>query len=133
MPPDSERIVQQRIRNRVIEYLELAASFEEQRRYERNVPIAHVPYEVINQWEDNFPQGPPAEFQRGDAFTPEEVRAITEFHQVWEAVAKALPDDFPTLDAVQAMVAWETLREVAASTYAVLMQRGKMPEDREVP
>jgi hypothetical protein len=48
----SERLIEQRVRNRIIEYLELAASFEEQRRYEQDVPIAYVPYEVINQWGD---------------------------------------------------------------------------------
>jgi hypothetical protein len=48
----SDRLFEQRIRNRIIEYLELAASFEAQREYEQGVPIAHIPYEVISQWED---------------------------------------------------------------------------------
>ena len=54
----SPRVVEQRVRNRVIEYLELAASFQEQQEYERNAPIAHIPYEVINQWEDWVHQDP---------------------------------------------------------------------------
>lgn len=127
----SERIVQQRIRNRVIEYLELASSYEDQQRYEREVPIAHVPYEVINQWGDNFPQGPDAEFRRSDVFSRDEITAITRFHEVLEAVTSAVPDDFPTLEAVQAMPAWDRLRGAAAATHFVLMRRGKMPEDRE--
>ncbi len=45
-------IVAHRVRNRVIEYLELAASPGEQRRYEAAVPLVHVPNELINQWED---------------------------------------------------------------------------------
>ena len=48
----SLRVVEQRVGNRVIEYLELASSFAVQQEYERHVPLAHVPYEVINQWED---------------------------------------------------------------------------------
>jgi hypothetical protein len=45
----SGRVVEQRVRNRVIEYLELTASFKAQQEYDRNAPIAHLPYEVINQ------------------------------------------------------------------------------------
>ena len=48
----SERVVQQGIRNRVIEYLELAASFEEQRDYQGAAPIADVVNEVVNQFDD---------------------------------------------------------------------------------
>jgi hypothetical protein len=48
----SRRVVEQRVRNRIIEYLEPASSFEAQQQYERDVAIAHVPYELINQWED---------------------------------------------------------------------------------
>jgi hypothetical protein len=47
-----ERVAEQRVRNRIIEYLELAASLAAQADYDSAVPIAHVPYEVINQWED---------------------------------------------------------------------------------
>lgn len=50
----SRRVIEQRVRNRIIEYVELASSFEAQQEYERDVPIAHIPYEVINQWEDEW-------------------------------------------------------------------------------
>lgn len=53
-PEPSPRLVAQRIRNRIIEYLELASSFEAQ----QHAPIAHVPNEVINQWEDWVPTPP---------------------------------------------------------------------------
>jgi len=56
----SERVVEQRVRNRVIEYLELTSSLAAQADYEKSVPIAYVPYEVINQWEDQLPRGPHA-------------------------------------------------------------------------
>lgn len=47
-----EHIAIQRIRNRVIEYLELASSFDNQSAYQAAVPYIHVPNEIINQWED---------------------------------------------------------------------------------
>ena len=51
----SERLVAQRIRNRIIEYLELAASYAAQEEYQRVAPI-NVPSEVMNQWEDWVPR-----------------------------------------------------------------------------
>jgi len=81
---------------------------------------------------DNFPQGPEAEFERSTAFPPDEIAAVTEFHTIWNAVAKAIPDDWPTLEAVQAMPAWDRLRRAAASAGEVFARRGTMPEDHGV-
>ena len=127
----SERVVAQRIRNRVIEYLDLAGSFEEQREYEINVPIAHVPYEVNNQWGDQFPQGPEREFDRSTVFSADEQAAALAFDRVLQEVSRATPDDYPTLDAVQAMPAWDRLRQAALDAGAVFARRGKLSEDIE--
>ncbi len=56
--------------NRVIEYLELTSSLAAQADYEKPVPIAYVPYEVINQWEDQLPRGPHA-IVEPDGYTAE--------------------------------------------------------------
>lgn len=128
----SARLVEQRIRNRVIEYLELAASFEEQQRYERNVPIAYVPGEVINQWEDNFPRGLQRDLAQTDVFSPDEVAALREVEPTWVAACRAMPDDYPTLPAVQALPAWQALRGAASSALAVFERRGRLSEDEEV-
>lgn len=128
----TEQLVQQRIRNRVIDYLELAASFDEQRRYEQAAPIAHVPYEVINQWDDQFPQGLRSELDRSTVYTPDEAAALTAFRAVLDKVSRAVPVDFPSLAKIQSMPAWADLRDAAATALAVLVRRGRMPEDREV-
>jgi hypothetical protein len=128
----TERLVAQRIRNRVIEYLEMAAPYEDQREYERNVPIANVPYEVINQWEDNFPQGLHHYASDREAYALEEFAALENFVVVWCSTTDALPDDWPTLSQVQAMPEWDELRQAAASALAVFTRRGKSPEDHEV-
>jgi len=127
----SERVVAQRIRNRVIEYLDLAGSFEAQRDYEMNVPIAHVPYEVINQWGDQFPQGPAREFARSTAFSSDEQAAALAFDQVLEEVSRAIPDDYPTLEAVQTMPAWHRLQQAALDAGAVFARRGRLSEVME--
>lgn len=128
----SSQLVTQRIRNRVIEYLEISSSFEAQRDYERDVPIAHVPYEVINQWGDNFPRG--LRFDADDlaVYSPDEIVALQEFEPTWRIAADALPDDYPPLSAVHAMPDWERLRQAASLTLEVFNRRGRLPEDYEV-
>jgi hypothetical protein len=129
----SARVVKQRIRNRVIEYLALASSFDAQLTYEREVPIEHVPYEIINLWEDSFPVDPRRRQDLSEVYTPEEVEALQDYHQVWELAAAALPDTFPSVAEVQAMPEWENLRRSAELASEVFARRGKLPEDREAP
>ena len=126
-------VIEQRIRNRIIEYFELASSFAAQREYEQSVPIAHVPYEVINQLEDWVPKDPGALTWHPEVFTDEEVLTLREFYVVWDETAKAVPRDYPSLHDVQAMPAWDQLRQVAETAVAIFARRGKLPEDHEAP
>lgn len=116
-----------------MDYLALAASYGAQQEYERTVPIAHIPYEVINQWGDQFPRGLEWELERSSVYTLREAEALRRFEGVWKATSKAVPDDYPSLRAVQALPAWQELQTAAASALDILEQRGRMPEDREVP
>ncbi|MEQ7011421.1 hypothetical protein ABN028_35195, partial [Actinopolymorpha sp. B17G11] len=113
------RLIEQRVRNRIIEYFELAGSFAAQRDYERAAPIAHVPYEVINQWEDQLPRGPDSVDDWPDVYTADEIEAIKKFHVVWQETAGVVPDDYPSLRDVQAMPAWERLRCEAETAMGV--------------
>ena len=72
----SRRVVDQRVRSRIIDYLELARSFEAQQEYERDVPIAHIPYEVINQWEDWVHKDPREDRDLSDVYDEAEVEAM---------------------------------------------------------
>lgn len=128
----SPRVVEQRVRNRVIEYLELASSFHEQQEYERSVPIAHIPYEVINQWEDWVHQDPREDPKLSDVYDGAEVEAMAQFHAAWDDAASAVPNNYPPLSEVQALPEWRRLRDVAESAVSVFRRRGKMPEDHEV-
>lgn len=123
-----ELVVEQRVRNRIIEYLELAASFADQRAYEQATPIANIPYEVINQWEDQLPKGPEAIVKPG-VYTADERDALARFHTVWNATADAVPNNHPSLAEVQRLPAWEDLRAEAASALAVFARRGKLSEE----
>lgn len=92
--------------------------------------IAYVPYEVIEQWADWVPH---LDLYLADsgAYSSAEVEEIRRFQVVWEATTKAVPDDYPTLAHVQAMPAWEELRQAAESALAVFARRGRLPEDHE--
>ncbi|CAB5721081.1 Uncharacterised protein [Delftia tsuruhatensis] len=63
----------QRTRNRIIEYLELASSFDAQTKYQASVPGVRVPNELLNQWED-WANGDWLQYE--PAFTPDEIGAM---------------------------------------------------------
>lgn len=128
----SNRLIEQRVRNHIIDYLELASSFEDQRQYEQDAPMVHVPYEVINQWDDWVWIAPSENPYNLDIYDADEVEALVRYHEVLEAVSDAVPDDHPALSKVQSMPEWRLLRDAAEQTLGILMRRGKFPEDREI-
>jgi hypothetical protein len=131
-PEPSARLVAQRVRNRIIEYLELASSFEAQRHYRKRAPIAHVPNEVINQWEDWVPT-PPKNAEWDDVvYSADELEAIEAFHSTWDRVATAMPNELRTLEQVQSLAGWTELRDAATAASAVFDRRKRFPEDREI-
>lgn len=127
----TRQLVEQRIRNRIIEYLRVASSFEEQREYQRNAPIAHVPNEMINQWEDWVPVDPRGR-EQSDVYSNAEMAALGDFHAVWNDVATRTPNPLPRIDETLALPEWEELRRAAASALAVFEERGTFSEDVEI-
>jgi hypothetical protein len=123
-------LLDQRIRNRIIEYLEMASSYDEQLRYEANVPIACVPNEIINGWEDSVHRGQLNEFSE-PVYSRDEQVAIGRFHAVWDGVAKDTPDQMPPLSELNGTEPWERLRVAAQQALDVFRMRGKFNEDRE--
>jgi hypothetical protein len=122
----SERVVLQRIRNRIIEYLATTASVERQR--DDGVP----PVETINQWEDWVQ---PAWLPGYDppTFSSAELDAIRKYHGVWDEVADSLPDDAVSIDDVAGSAYWQALCDAAREALATFEHRGKLPEDCEAP
>jgi hypothetical protein len=126
----SEKLVLQRVRNRIIEYLETASSFEAQRLYQMKVPIS-VPNEMVNQWEDWVPD-PSEEGFKSPVFSQEEREALLSFHQTWVDVAKSLPSSLPPLDETLHLPQWHRFRVSAEATLRVLVKRGRLPEEEEI-
>ena len=118
-------VVLQRIRNRIIEYLELASSFDAQTRYHAAAPGVRVPNEVLNQWED-WADGDWLQYE--PAFTPDEIGAMRRFQRVWEDVCNATPSDLPDLDELLPTPSWRQLAAGAEQALAVFMRSGPRPE-----
>jgi len=125
---EAKLVVQPRVRNNIIDYLELASSFDEQREYQDRVDWVSVPTEVINQWQDSVGDHPKSYEWDTSVFTGEELEALTTFHQVWDRVAEALPDPLPPLAEVQKLEAWTDLKQAAEECLRVLAKRGKLQE-----
>ena len=133
MPDETEpskQLILQRVRNRIIEYLEFASSFDDQREYQAAVPVC-VPTEIIAQWEDsvqdpNDPQfGPPV-------FTSDERAAIAAFHHVWGEVAERTPSPMPPLEETLLLPEWKRLHDAAERALVVFNRRGPLSEEREI-
>jgi hypothetical protein len=122
----SARLVLQRIRNRVIEYLELASSFERQLRYQASASVV-VAHEVINQWEDWISE-PIEDLLPPPVFTVEEADAVRNFNEVWKSVVESTPPDMPAVEVVIHWPEWERLRVAAETTLSVFARRGPLPE-----
>jgi len=125
----THRVVLQRIRNRMIEYLELASSFDDQRDYQSRAPV-HVPNEIINRWEDyvNDPCDPAF---TTPTFSDAERVAIAKFHDTWDDVADATPEPLPDLDTLFGTREWKRLRDAAFESLQVFLRRGKLSEAEE--
>lgn len=129
----SPRLVEQRIRNRIIEYLELASSFEAQIEYQSVAPIASVPHEVIEQWADWKPVDQSRWPGRlTDPYSGDEIAAMQAFHAEWEWAIKHTPNPLPELSETQQLPEWQRLREAAETALQPFLERGRMPEDHEV-
>jgi hypothetical protein len=127
----SQRVVEQRIRNRVMEVLEKASSFREQMLYQQAVQWVHIPYEIVNQWEDWVHVDPRIDPNPLPIYTADEVDALGEFHGSWEAAVEALPADYPTIVQVQQIPEWGAMRDAAIVCLEVFARRGRMSEEEE--
>jgi hypothetical protein len=129
--PISRQLLQQRVRNRIMDYLQLAASADQQRDYERRVPIAQLPSEMINQWED-WVRDDDLNWYAAPVFSQDESEAILTFHDVWSAVADETPNPMPhTIDLLIGTPVWNRLMIAAQAALAVFEKRGRFDEQVE--
>jgi len=126
----SDQVVCQRVRNRIIGYLELASSFEEQLDYQRVAPI-WVPNEVINQWGD-WVRDPADPWYGPPVFSLEERAAIASFDATLNEVCDGTPRALPPIEDLVLHPTWERLRAAAEAALHVFRVRGLLSEEEEI-
>ena len=126
--PQDDIVVLQRIRNHIIGYLELAASFQEQLDYQKRVPLINVPNEIIHQWEDWVSPEIQKEYVE-PIFSIREQDAIRQFQQTINQVSSDTPDPLPSIEIIQKSAQWENLRIGALEALMVFQERGRCVEN----
>lgn len=119
--PPSRPLVLQRIRNRIMEYLDLASD-----------PVAHArfgPDAVVNYWED-WQAADWAASYPDPVFTAAEREAMAAFDAAWR-VAAATPDPMPPLEQLTGLAAWQQLVAAAGKALSVFNRRGRLDEECE--
>jgi len=125
----SELVIARRVRNRIMQVLDLASSFDAQLGYQHAVPRVFVPHEVIHQWDD-WVQAPPARaLYNPDVFSDDEVKAMADFHAVFLDVCEKTPAVLPALGELQELPEWRRLAHAAGEAARVFLRRGQLSED----
>ncbi len=125
----SQQIVEQRVRNRMIEYWDWVSDPAAQRDYQARVPNVSVSSEAINQWQDWQPFQSPQGQYKPPVYTMEEAQTISRFHSVWNEVAENVPNPMPPLEELADHPQWTRLMEEAGVAYQLFMKRGKFDEN----
>jgi hypothetical protein len=133
MSPDdngvSAQLVLQRVRNRILECLELACSRDAQLAYQAPAPVS-VANELFNQWNDWFPGDPSSLVD--PVFTADERAALTRFHAALNKAADLVPHTVPDLAIFQTLPAWSIIQRAATEALCAFAHRGRLREDVEI-
>jgi hypothetical protein len=104
-------------KHRVRELLALLASEDDQLAYERDVPIAQVPAELLCMWfNDTYHPGP----DWSSHFTNRELEALARFHGIYERLSERLPKSPSTVRTWLADPLWRRIMAEAAATLVEL-------------
>ncbi len=121
----TQRIVEQRVRNRIIEYLLVVSEFED----DSGVLDLN---DLVNDWEFNI-SGPfePRHFSMR-TYTHQEVEALKAVDAAWNRFSNATPATIRDAAIALALPEWVQFRTEARSALGVFLKRGKLSEDIEV-
>jgi hypothetical protein len=119
IPP---KLVEQRIRNRIYEYVTSVAEFPANRGvWDLN--------ELVNEWETNVDDPFDAQSFPAPAFTRDEVASMAEVHAAWSAFAEATPQTITDKPEAMRTPQWITLVEACRKACSTFSARGMLPEE----
>jgi hypothetical protein len=103
--------------NSAIELLSLISSYDEQLEYEKSVPIANVPAELICMWFDDF-------YHLTDEFTKDfsskELSALSTFNDLYEDKLPFLLELKSEIVEFHNSTAWKDVSEAASKALQIL-------------
>ena len=111
-------------KDHIIEILQLIASEQKQLEYEKTVPIADVPSELLCMWFDDLyhPGSVEAQFDSKDA------QALAQFNDFYGAETKRLP---PSRGTIRTWLADPTWRKIMAAAEEALRQLGPIQQNSQ--
>lgn len=118
----SSTLIQQRVRNRIVEYFEIASSFQEIGNFGA--------FEVIEMWED-WVNPADLTFLAEPVFSLPEQDTIRQFCVIWEVCASETEENIFDTDSLSKIDSWQIFRNAAASALNVFFIRGKFSENSE--
>jgi hypothetical protein len=125
--PAIDTAVLLRVRQHIIDYLELASSFDAQRNYQQLAGTSNVASEVLHQWEDWMTEQWQHRYT-APAFSADEREAMMRYEQVLRPLTSGSVDTAQDLQQLQTMnLHWQALRAAAAELLAVFRVRGVKP------
>ncbi|MDH5181629.1 MAG: hypothetical protein OEZ39_00325 [Gammaproteobacteria bacterium] len=117
---DEKQLVYKRIRNRIIDVLEVTASLDKQAEFGAN--------EVVNLWEDWVDDEQLIHYME-PVFSREEQIAMADYHGQWKSVVDAFPQQMPKLEMLHKDQHWLDLTAAAHRLLQVFAKRGRLIED----
>jgi hypothetical protein len=122
----SMQIVLQRVRNRIVDCLELSASVEAQRTF--NSRGLDAPYEMLQFWDDWVGENWKRKLV-SPTFSEEEIIEIEKVQLAWNEVLSSTPDPMPPLDELLLAPHWQRLCSAAHDALRTFNIRGRLPEE----
>ena len=119
----SHKLLQQRIRNRIIDNLESFADPDWVNKLGTD--------EIIEMWHDIMDNNETFEFFSEPVFTRKELNAIKKFHYLLMSSYKHIPTTWQQ-EELQNNNNWAELVKIAREVLDVFMSRGRFSEDREM-
>ncbi|MEX0319097.1 MAG: hypothetical protein AB3N21_14155 [Ruegeria sp.] len=131
MPDHLHKLVNQHLRDRQIEALELASSWSAQSKYQSEVAGVSIPNEVINQWDDVF-HSDNDRFLSEPLYSKSEIIALRKYARVLNDVCKKTPNLLPEVPEIFELSAWKVLRSAAQEALDVMMIRGPFTDGAQI-
>jgi hypothetical protein len=110
------------VRDGIRDLLALRADLERQRAYERDVPIAQVPAELVCMWFDDLYHPEHAAFRR--AFSPVETAVLEVYNRAYRSVVDELEPLLASVARLQAHPAWSRVPPAASAALRMIDDGG---------